>query len=365
MNRVFAVIASVGVFVLLFAGAGTATGSKTKPLAPHTLVATYGKIYAFAQDGAAIGWIDGGARIQVRSLTSNGAETFGWVNDQYRAAGATLALAGTRALWAWDDGGNDYGTALMTGAPDREPIGAGELQGGYRGFGDGERFTGLAGDGKTLAFGWVNEACVDAPYGDCDICNQLGSCPLSVTGGGVTLVTSAATSQKRVIPNIAPPAFVAVSGVRVATAPARSPSPEGELHLRTAENGPVVVSTRGGTVLARVTPIGSVEGIALSWPNLAVLVRRADATKAIALHHAGTGALRSATVVPAAASDLALGSGIVFRVGRSIFTIRAGHPALLWRAKVTPIGLSVEGRRVAWAVNIKGRGRVVALTLPR
>jgi hypothetical protein len=29
-----------------------------------------------------------------------------------------------------------------------------------------------------------------------------------------------------------------------------------------------------------------------------------------------------------------------------------------------PIGLSVVGKRVAWAVNVHGRGRVLALTLP-
>jgi hypothetical protein len=73
----------------------------------------------------------------------------------------------------------------------------------------------------------------------------------------------------------------------------------------------------------------------------------------------------STTVVPAGATDLAIGIGVVYRVGQSIYTIRAGHPRLLWRAQVTPIGLSLEGRRVAWAVNIKGRGHIVALTLPR
>jgi hypothetical protein len=33
------------------------------------------------------------------------------------------------------------------------------------------------------------------------------------------------------------------------------------------------------------------------------------------------------------------------------------------QAKAEPIGLSIEGRRIAWAVNIKGHGRIVALTL--
>ena len=88
--------------------------------------------------------------------------------DQDRAAIATLALAGTRALWAWDTGGNNDGTALMTGAPGRPGVGAGGLGGGYRDFGDGQRFTGVAGDGKTLAYGWADEACANEPYSMCD-----------------------------------------------------------------------------------------------------------------------------------------------------------------------------------------------------
>jgi hypothetical protein len=76
--------------------------------------------------------------------------------------------------------------------------------------------------------------------------------------------------------------------------------------------------------------------------------------------------LQSTTAVPASASGLTIGTGgLVYRVGRSIYTIRAGRPTLVWRAQVTPIGLSIEGRRVAWAANVNGRGRIVALSLPR
>jgi hypothetical protein len=33
-------------------------------------------------------------------------------------------------------------------------------------------------------------------------------------------------------------------------------------------------------------------------------------------------------------------------------------------SQAAPIGLSVVGKRVAWAVNVHGHGRVLALTLP-
>ena len=61
----------------------------------------------------------------------------------------------------------------------------------------------------------------------------------------------------------------------------------------------------------------------------------------------------------------ACNGGTIFRVRRNIYLLGPKGLRLLQRASGTPIGLSIEGRRIAWAVNIKGRGRIVALTLPR
>ena len=64
-------------------------------------------------------------------------------------------------------------------------------------------------------------------------------------------------------------------------------------------------------------------------------------------------------------TQVAVGSqGVVYSVGTKIYLLRRQRLQLLWRASGKPIGLSIEGRRVAWAVNLKGRGRIVALTLP-
>ena len=88
---------------------------------------------------------------------------------------------------------------------------------------------------------------------------------------------------------------------------------------------------------------------------------RLDGTTVVERYNAARGELVTAATMPGA-SHLAIGTGgIVFLVGRTIYTIRAGHPALLWRAATKPIGLSIEGRRVAWAAS----GRIKALTLPR
>jgi hypothetical protein len=78
-------------------------------------------------------------------------------------------------------------------------------------------------------------------------------------------------------------------------------------------------------------------------------------------YDAARGELVATTPMPGAL-DLAIGTGgIVFRVGKTIYTIRNGRQVLLWRAATKPVGLSIEGRRVAWAAS----GRIKALTLPR
>jgi hypothetical protein len=132
-------------------------------------------------------------------------------------------------------------------------------------------------------------------------------------------------------------------------------------HPAAAENGPVDVYSLLGRRLARVVPQGTVRKVALSWPYLAVLVTRSNGTTVIERYDASTQELLSATQMPGA-SNLAMGTGgIVFLVGNSIYTLHDGKPTLLWRATKKPIGLSIEGRRVAWAAC----GRIKALTLPR
>ena len=56
-------------------------------------------------------------------------------------------------------------------------------------------------------------------------------------------------------------------------------------------------------------------------------------------------------------------AGIAYRVGKNIYLLGTGQPKLVWKASGTPIGLSIERKRIAWAENVKGRGRIVALTL--
>ncbi|HEY8791792.1 MAG TPA: hypothetical protein VIL96_02785, partial [Gaiellaceae bacterium] len=86
-------------------------------------------------------------------------------------------------------------------------------------------------------------------------------------------------------------------------------------------------------------------------------------------YDARTGALRGRTVIsPQAANELSVsGDTIVYHVKTKIHVLdaRTGNDSVLAASKATPIGLSVEGRRVAWAENVRGQGRIASFVLVR
>jgi hypothetical protein len=357
--------AALGLLPLLLV-TGASAGRATHAPGPRTLVAARSAIYAFAQDGNQIAWIAADARVRVHKLSTRTTSVVGRVADRERARGSVLALAGNRVLWAWDSGGNSNETSIVTGAPGRRSAGVATLNGGFRGFGDGERFSGLAGDGATLAFGWADEACADQPYGVCDLCEPLGSCPLSVVGGGIAPVPVQVSRQRPpVIPGITPPVLFAVAEGRVAVVPACSPTPQGQWVPRVAEDGPVEVFDISGRLLMRVRLFGIVRDVALTGHKLAVLLEQPDGSKTILRYDARNGTyLGGSGLLPLGAKDLSTGTGgLVFRVGRLVYALRGRTATLVARAATVPIGLSIEGRRIAWAENVRGRGRVRTLTV--
>ena len=98
-----------------------------------------------------------------------------------------------------------------------------------------------------------------------------------------------------------------------------------------------------------------------------MLVERSDGTRVLERYAPNWqgGAVIGTTAVPrGTAPGLSVSkAGIVYRVGKSVYLLGPGKPKLVWKASGTPIGLSIEGKRIAWAENVKGRGRIVALTL--
>lgn len=363
MRRIFAatLLGAVSLVLLLSvsSGAGSAPSPKAKSLEPRTLVTETGQIHAFAQDTHSIAWIGTGYKVHVRSLLIGKSAVVGSAAPSIGTGPRpVLALADTRALWTKFEGGTSPETSLWASALGGTATQVDLLIGAFPPDpGDGAFLGGAAGDGPTLVYGQTWEYC-KPPYPNCQ--------ELDVLGGGVSFVTGQFSQPP--ISGIPAPILLAFSGHQLAVAPAASPlfTDFGDAP-RVAEDGPVQVYRfdRQVELVSSVTPRGSVRAIALDVSRLAVLVERPDGTKALERYDPRNGTLVSTTPVPrATASGLGLSSaGVVYRVGSKIYLLARGAPKLVWKARGTPIGLSIERKRIAWAVDLKGHGRVVALSL--
>ena len=101
-----------------------------------------------------------------------------------------------------------------------------------------------------------------------------------------------------------------------------------------------------------------------SWDNNPVLV------ETLVLLEALNSRLGRCTEDARTAAEIDIGEKwIVYRVGRRIRLIGPGGASRPFihtsRTLSTPIGLSIEGRRVAWATNGVGSHRIRALLAPR
>lgn len=356
--------AAVALTALLPGAAVSASGAQ-----PKTLVLANGPIAAFAQDGDRVAWasVEPGKAcpwlVRVRVLTARKQDA---LNTR---AGRTcksetgfeldhptyLALAGERALWTLKDIGNNTYVQLMTGALSAKPDVQLEELVFSNAFGDGSHLGGIAGDGSTLVYGTVRASIQGPP--DCD---WNGTCQTVVSGGGVKRVAGGAAVQ---VPQAPPPAALAASGRRIAllaagvAGPQISPAPSRKVEVR---------DVIGGRLIGAFLAGGAPEALALSPAFVALLVSTPGGKHIERYSHAG--ALLGTTPVPTGATGLsATSSRVVFRVGNSIrlLNVTSGTVTRLTTAKATPIGLSIEGTRVAWAENVtlsgKLRGRIEAV----
>jgi hypothetical protein len=178
------------------------------------------------------------------------------------------------------------------------------------------------------------------------------------------------------LPAVVPGATeLAVSGNRIALLPA----PE-QVDITQASAGwpppaapgtPVEIrDATTGSLVAQFTPPGTVSALALSGSVAAVVDRLGNGTTAIERYDPTTGALLGVAEFAFDArlggSLSASGNQLVFAVGNDIEAMDAttGAQRVLAVSPGAPIGLSVVGKRVAWAVNVHGHGRVLSLTLP-
>ncbi len=347
---------------LLCATALSAAGDRSLAASPalRTLVVAKGPINAFAQGASTIAWIGPDYRVHVRQVSARRGVIIGSALHPggYKAKSFRLALAGAQALWTSYDRGNFLYTHVYTGSP---ALGEREVAELVYMPGDGPEGTyvgGLTGDGATLVLATIGQSC-DNEYD----CRRID------VNGAVKRVRTDAQD----IAGIPPSVMLAASSNRIAVVPAKTPRLFPDIGPpRAAEYAPVQVYDLAGHLISSVVPPGTPRAIALSWPKLAVLFEFVDGGRQIQLYDARTGAYwaegGAAVVrrVPVTVTRVAVGSqGVVYSVGTKIYLLRRQRLQLIWRASEKPIGLSIEGRRVAWAVNLKGRGRIVALTLPK
>jgi hypothetical protein len=164
------------------------------------------------------------------------------------------------------------------------------------------------------------------------------------------------------VPNAGFPGPVSVNGTRVAIINVSDAGGE----VGPIENGPVYIrSASTGDPVATITPVGFPLAIALGRKRVALTVGKADGTRQLELYDADTGAPVSSIVLSTeAGARLDLDQGrVVYHRGRVIKIFAEGRSQVLAFAAATPIGLSIEARRVTWAENVGGRGRIRSVVI--
>jgi hypothetical protein len=351
------VIRLLGSIALVLTLAGTApAAAQTRA---RTLVTVKGRIVAFTQDNHFLAWSAPtppfcNEIVHVRDLRhgSDAALTdptfrrrmtcpdFMAVNRLALVGGTSADERDARALFTrFEPGGNSNNHWFHTASIQRPRI-HGELATIGEDVGaDDDLQISLAGDASFLGYAYS--------YAEQDYARCSGlPCPYAVQFGDAARIVNSDVESL----DVPPVARLAAGGGRIAVlvrgalGEATSPHPE----LRTVE----VYDHPPLALKSRITVGGRVRSLALSDSTVAVL------THAAVERYSLDGNRISQHAVPAAAGpELALaGTRIVYRVGREIRLL--GRPRPLAVAASRPIGLSIEGRRVAWAENVPVRGRV-------
>jgi hypothetical protein len=353
---------ALAIILSLGASGAAASPTGTRPV-PRTLLATKAPIHGFAQDTASIAWTDAHYYVHVRKLDAKLGTIVGAARDPsgIRFGVGPLVLAGMQALWVSYSHGNNLYTDVRTGSArlGRYDVWTAVVLLG-NGNGNGDFVTDMSADGTTLVFGRVGQRCDDEFN-----CRRLDA------SGAVARVTDEATD----VPGLPTPLLVATSAGRIAAVPVKTPRFYPDLGApRAADFAPVQVYGADGQLISTIVTPGIPRSIALAWPKLAVLVEHIDGSREIRIHDARTGDFWRVGDdeavfgnVPMNVTGVAVGSaGAVYSSGRSIYLLRRQlRPELVWRASAPPVGLSIEGRRIAWAENAGKTARIRALTVAK
>ena len=122
---------------------------------------------------------------------------------------------------------------------------------------------------------------------------------------------------------------------------------------------------RTGRLIERFAIGGHARAIALGPDYVALLVDH-DPSVRIELYNLN-GRFRKAVAVPSSMRSVsAAGRNVVFATGRVIRRLdaRTGAVTAIATVRRTPVGLTIEGRRVVWAENHRGAARIRAVMAP-
>jgi len=337
---------------------------------PQTLYVQAGAtISAFAQDGPNIAWFAPSTTqcntVHVLSL-ANGLHpvlplqsarnvTCRW---EVGSSPVGLALAGSRVVWTLREASPipfDY--LLGAGVVDRKERRYQEIA--HTLSGSGLWLGGVAGDGSTLVY-----SVTSIDYEDEAGCLAGTSpCTMKIVGGGVFRMAG----RPKLIPGTdrTGAVAVAVSGATVAYVPSAEVGKQG-LPLAGTDQPIDVVSAVSGAPIATVHPRGTPIAISLS-PKIVATLERTPLGLRIAWYASASGQPVGSVPVSSKTDPTLTSSDrtIVYRVDRSIraVDIPTSKARTLAHAAANPIGLSLEGHRLAWAENLKGVARIRALTL--
>lgn len=313
--------------------------------APRTLVHLETAILGFAQDGSRIAWVTPRSAVVVRNAAGGEATTIGSLFLPSLGYGCSwppsvcgLTLAGDRTL-GWVVAEMQFKT-LVTASLARR--GSRKVETIVKG-----RLVGPRGDGADLIYGVAWSSKDSAPR---------------VTGGRVVRLIG---ERVKLLRSISAPALLDVSTARLAVVPAvRLASGNIDAPVVGAPNVQIR-DARTGRLRQTIELGGTPVAIALSSELIAALIKPPSGHALIERYAVKGGRKLGSTTVPdsiALELDAALGV-VVYRAGRTISTLNErGMSHVLARARGLPLGLSIEGRRVAWAENVDGRGYVRAMT---
>jgi hypothetical protein len=356
-------LALVLLVVVAAQGASAAPAPAPKP---RTLVTTQGRILGLAQDGAGFAWLEYGRqgrcnRIHVRFGNRErllpagaGGATCRWRRALTRAG---LALAGRRVLWTLHRPGTverDFVFTAGLGDPSERRL----ATLGHGKDGVGTWLGDIGGDGATLAY-----STVDISYVDESDCRRGEDCAVRLSGGATWRVVRKGIRE---IPDAGGAMAMAVGAGRVAlVAPTRT-SEDGRPFAGPGEPIRILNGVTGRMEGVLHSPV-QVKELALS-PEWAVALTSGNRRKAIELYNLDSERFLGDSVVGPKASDVSVSANkmIVYRIDNTIWSLDPdGNRRKLVTTSTAPFGLSIEDRRVIWAENTGGTGRIRALTLPR